>query len=74
MFTLEPIVRFFDVQPLRVEAVLQLKADTEAAAAKIRGENKLRAAARTREEAEHEREKAKIAAKGLNPYKVHSTG
>lgn len=55
---------------IRVECVLQLKADTEAAAALIRGENERREAERQREEAEHEAEKDQLAAKGLNPYKA----
>lgn len=55
---------------LSVECVLQLKADTEAAAALIRGENERRAAERLQEEAEHEAEKDQLTAKGLNPYKV----
>lgn len=50
--------------------MLQLKADTEAAAALIRGENERRAAERLREEEEHEAEKDQLAAKGLNPYKA----
>ncbi|CBJ27963.1 conserved unknown protein [Ectocarpus siliculosus] len=54
----------------RVECVLQLKADTEAAAALIRGANERNAAEKLREEAAHEAEKEHLAAKGLNPYKV----
>lgn len=54
----------------RVEAVLQLKADTEAAAAVIRGSNERRAAEKAREEVDHEAEKEQLTAKGLNPYKV----
>lgn len=54
----------------RVECVLQLKADTEAAAAVIRGKNEKRAGKRIREEARHEAEKETLATKGLNPYKV----
>lgn len=52
--------------------MLQLKADTEAAAALIRGANERNAAAKLREEAAHEAEKEHLAAKGLNPYKVSS--
>lgn len=54
----------------RVECVLQLKADTEAAAALIRGSNERRAADKVREEEEHEAEKDQLTAKGLNPYKA----
>lgn len=54
----------------RVGAVLQLKADTEAAAAAIRGENERRAVESARQEARQEREKGRLTAKGLNPYKV----
>ena len=50
--------------------MLQLKADTEAAAAIIRGKNEKRAGKRIREEAKHEAEKEKLATKGLNPYKL----
>lgn len=56
----------------RVECVLQLKADTEAAAALIRGQNERRAAETARQETEHEAEKEQLAAKGLNPYKVYA--
>lgn len=55
---------------LRVECVLQLKSDTEAAAALIRGQNERRVVEAARLEAEHEAEKEQLAAKGLNPYKV----
>lgn len=53
-----------------MECVLQLKADTEAAAALIRGANERNTAEKLREEAAHEAEKEYLAAKGLNPYKV----
>lgn len=61
---------FFLCQYCRVEAVLQLKADTEAAAAFVRGRNERRAEARAKEDAEHEAEREQLAAKGLNPYQV----
>lgn len=50
--------------------MLQLKADTESAAAFIRGANERRAADKFREEQEHEAEKDQLTAKGLNPYKA----
>lgn len=50
--------------------MLQLKADTESAAALIRGANERRAAEKLREEAEHEAEKEHLTTKGLNPYKA----
>lgn len=59
-----------DVRVFRIECVLQLKADTEAAAALIRGKNEKREGKRIREEAKHEAEKEMLATKGLNPYKV----
>ncbi|CAM9207030.1 unnamed protein product, partial [Laminaria digitata] len=59
-----------DAHAQRVECVLQLKADTEAAAALLRGKNEKRAGKRIREEARHEAEKEMLATKGLNPYKV----
>lgn len=52
--------------------MLQLKADTESAAALIRGANERRAAEKLREEAEHEAEKAHLTTKGLNPYKANT--
>lgn len=54
--------------------MLQLKADTESAAALIRGANERRAAERLREEAEHEAEKDRLTNKGLNPYKASNDG
>ncbi|CAB1100550.1 unnamed protein product [Ectocarpus sp. CCAP 1310/34] len=68
---LKEVVRMKDeAHAQRVECVLQLKADTEAAAALIRGANERNAAEKLREEAAHEAEKEILAAKGLNPYKV----
>ncbi|CAM9167315.1 unnamed protein product, partial [Hapterophycus canaliculatus] len=68
---LEEVIRMRDeAHTQRVECVLQLKADTEAAAALIRGANERRVAEQLREEAEHEAEKGELAAKGHNPYKV----
>lgn len=56
-----------------MECILQLKADTEAAAALIRGANERRAADKLREEEEHEAEKDQLTAKGLNPYKARKS-
>ncbi|CAN0059637.1 unnamed protein product, partial [Ectocarpus sp. 12 AP-2014] len=68
---LKEVVRMKDeAHAQRVECVLQLKADTEAAAALIRGSNEKNAAEKLRKEAAHEAEKEHLAAKGLNPYKV----
>lgn len=67
------VTRMIYTRPDRVECVLQLKADTESAAALIRGANERRAAERLREEAEHEAEKAHLTTKGLNPYKASDT-
>lgn len=50
--------------------MLQLKANTEAAAARIRSSNERRAREKAFKEAEHEREKEQLAARGLNPYEV----
>lgn len=50
--------------------MLQLKADTEVAAALIRGSNEKRNAQKLREERDHESAKEKLFTEGLNPYKV----
>lgn len=63
----------FRYTPNRVECILQLKADTEAAAVTIRGSNERRAELQRMKEEEHEAEKNELFTKGLNPYKASET-